>query len=238
MMKSDHDNIQPNPSNENLSGADALAGAEQEQLDFEKEFAALGGLDLREYFKYYPDYLKDELLSLFDDARLSREGPFFALNLDVPSPLVWLLLNQPNSFLFACEKCIVEYKKKLGEYGAGAKDRMGSEEQREILRLREEIESYLLNLDLHFYQAKLQKQTADMYIRMSELNDAEEKEDYKLEYIEPFLQEHNWIFDAKTVKSIELRIQSLFATVTDLYNLLNARGLFEVMVFEEDGVKF
>jgi hypothetical protein len=125
---------------------------EQEQADFEREFDEIKGLDVKEYFKFYPDYFRDELESLYREIS-SDQGLFFRLNLDVPSPLVWLLLNQPDAFLLACERCIVEFKQKQKEIATGQKQDLRPDEQREIIRIKEEIESYLIDLDLKSYQS-------------------------------------------------------------------------------------
>ncbi|HUT55410.1 MAG TPA: hypothetical protein VM658_18615 [bacterium] len=210
----------------------------EEQYEFEREFSAIGGLDVTEYFKFYPDYFRDEFQQLYDEKSASDEGQFFKLSLDVPSPLVWLLLNEPKAFLFACEKCIVEFKKKFKEYATGLKQSMHPDEQREIIRIKEEIESYLLDLDLREYQGMLQRQIAVMHLQMSQLGAEEEQEDFKDEFIDPFMKEHNWMFDNNTVKAIETRIKDLFTAVTALFNLLHEKGLFEVMVFDDDHVKF
>jgi hypothetical protein len=210
---------------------------EQEQADFEREFDEIKGLDVKEYFKFYPDYFRDELESLYREIS-SDQGLFFRLNLDVPSPLVWLLLNQPDAFLLACERCIVEFKQKQKEIATGQKQDLRPDEQREIIRIKEEIESYLIDLDLKSYQSMLQRGIAALHLQMSQLDTGEEQEDFRGEFLDPFQKEHEWLFNNNTLSAIEQRIQDLFAALTALSDLLLEKGLFEVITFEDDGVKF
>src|SRR3990172_2157511 len=112
------------------AGSPLLEDEAQERADFNQEFSELSGLDLKEYFKYYPDYFRDAFESLYSEKSDAAEAPFFHLNLDVPSPLCWLLLNEPAHFLLACEKCIGEYKKKFKDLSTGAKEKPAPAENR------------------------------------------------------------------------------------------------------------
>jgi hypothetical protein len=203
-----------------------------------KEISHLAGINILEYLTYYPDYFKDELKRLHDSKKSAEDGFFFRLNLDVPSPLAWLLLNEPQRFLLACEKCIVEYKKELKNFSTGKRDRLEPEEQRAIMRIKEEIESYLLDINLYNYQAILQQEIARRYIDQACLMLQEEQDDYQAENIDPFVREHNWMFDKKVFNSIENRIQELFTAVKNLYDLLQQQGRFEVMLSEDGGGRF
>jgi hypothetical protein len=218
--------------------ADCPARPDRDEVELQLEISALAGLDLKEYFNYYPGYFRDELEALYAARKSEDDGPFFRLNLDVPSPLAWLLLNEPRRFLLACEKCILDCRRKFKEYSSGAWEALSPEDQRETIRLREEIESYLLDFDLHNYQNILQQEIARRYLERACLTIQEQQDDYQAENIDPFVKNYLWMFDPHAVAAIEKRTQELFAALTRLFELMDAQGRLEGFSFEEEHAKF
>jgi len=52
-----------------------------------------------------------------------------------------------------------------------------------MIRIKEEIESYLLELNLQNYQSMLQQRIAAMSLTLSGLEDEEKRDDYQMDVI-------------------------------------------------------
>jgi len=212
--------------------------AENAERDLARNFSSTGGLELKEYFKLYPDYFRDQLEELYRERQSDQFKFLFDFNEEMPSPLVWLLLNGPNRFLLACEECIIMYKKKYQHVQSGKRDRLDVDEQKEIIKIREELESYLLDLDLGDYQGKLQRKINELYLELTAITDDDEREDHEAEVVGPLIYDNEWLFNNDVIESIERKIRDFHQEIIELTGLLQEKGMLETVSVEEEGVKF
>jgi hypothetical protein len=228
-MKDDNHNRRADPK---ASGPGEALNPGNAERDPAGKFSSMGGRELKDYFDLYPDFFRDQLEELYRERESDQFKFLFDFNEEMPSPLVWLLLNGPKRFLLACEECIIMYKKKYKHVQSGKRDRLGVDEQKEIVKIREELESHLLKLNLGDYQEKLQDKISEIYLEMSKLSDKDIKEDLETEYVEPMIYDNEWLFNNDVIESIEKKIQDFHQEIIELTGLLQEKGMLETVTVE------
>ncbi|MBS3155308.1 hypothetical protein J4404_02310 [Candidatus Woesearchaeota archaeon] len=193
------------------------------EKEFDTETSKMRFPNLNNCKKIYPNYFSDQLEDLMEE-----ELQFFKLDDFVPSPLVWLYVNDPQKFSFACNMYSNIYKQlivRLEENGINKK--LPIKAQEEISHLKEEFESYFLNLDLNPMQKRIQEHISSLYEQSNYILNEKSKKEYINNVISPLITKYNWILDKKDIESNKLQIKNFYEVLFKLDNLLREKGLYD-----------
>jgi hypothetical protein len=69
------------------------------------------------------------------------------------------------------------------------------------------------------------------------VRDEEKLEDHELEVVDPFVTEHQWLFNNKALKGIEDRIKAFHKEINELIDLLHRSGMLKVVIVEEERIE-
>lgn len=197
-----------------LFNSDFIRETEEE---FRTEITSIKLPSLEEYAGLYPDYFMESLIETL------KEGfQLFNLSDNVRTPLVWLLVNNPNKFLSACDWYSDLYLNISNKLLKKNDIKLSEKALMEIRHLKEEFENYLLKLNFTPLRKRLQKHISGLYLMAP--SDDGGKEKYEEENIKPLELKYAHILYSKEADEIKFGVIKFYRNLKKLDNLLQEKG--------------
>ena len=209
-------------------GFSAIIDNARAERDFQEESSSFRLPHLEETIKLYPEYFANQI---------KESGfQFFGIGDDVPTPLVWLFVNNPDGFISACNWYSELYLNVRVDILNGKIKKIEDKAKQEIKHIKEEFESsfldenYLFSFNFNPLKERLGGHISQLYYNSecSECLDDAEKKKYQEENIKPLELKYKHILDnGKQLDNIKSETLRFYGVLKRLDNLLQERGFYE-----------
>ncbi len=170
-------------------------------------------------FDKYPYYYSEAMKDLYKEG-----GYLFELNHeDIPSSLVWLLINDKDRFLMASNEYSVIYDMLIKRINEGTFEGLNGGKD-EIDLIKGEFDSYLFYLNLNGFSKEIAEEISFLY-RDMELDKNEDQD--KKDIIKDLELRYDWLMKEDEKRKVYHNLGLFYQKLSNLNNLLESKGFYD-----------